>query len=231
MDAVHTNIQPTEMIEEKRLVSTLITGVPKASSFFVAGMTVLFVILTTLLYWLAPLSTAELMPAAKNSVFQEHQWWRLVTAVFIHSELEHLLSNMLMLGIFSFFIYGYFGFTIFPMISLLLAAAVNALTIASYNPETSLLGASGLVYVLGGFWLSMYFLIQRQYLPMNRLIRVVGVALMLFAPTTFVPTTSYMAHGIGFLFGVSAATIYFFINKKNIRQHEVYHVASSQYLG
>lgn len=228
MDTVNTSIQPSEMIEEKRLVSTLITGVPQESSFFVAGMTVLFVILTTLLFWLAPISTAELMPAAKISVFQQHQWWRLFTAVFIHSNLEHLLSNMLMLGIFSFFIYGYFGFTIFPVISLLLAAVVNALTIASYSAETSLLGASGLVYVLGGFWLSMYFFIQRQYAPVNRLIRVVGVALMLFAPTTFVPTTSYLAHGIGFLFGVISATIYFFINKKIIRQHEVYQVTFSQ---
>lgn len=228
MDETHSISHSTEYLEEKRLVTTLLTGVPRESSFFVAGITVLFVIFITLLFWLAPESIAELMPAAKRSVFQGHQWWRVFTATFIHSNLAHLLSNMLMLGVFSFFIYGYFGFAIFPGLSLLLAAAVNALTIMGYHPETSLLGASGLVYVLGGFWLTMYFFIQRQYPPGNRLIRVIGVGLMLFAPTTFVPTTSYTAHGLGFLLGVIAAIIYFFLNKKSIRRHEAYQVTVLQ---
>ncbi len=211
-----------QYIEEKRLVGTLITGVPNSASFLMAALTVFVMILSTLLFWWAPESWADFLPAMKNAVMRDHQWWRIFTAVFIHADLEHLLSNMLMLGIFSFFIYGYFGFTIFPLISLILAAAVNFFTIQSYGPETSLLGASGLVYVLGGFWLAMYFFIQRQYPPMMRLIRVVGVALMMFAPTTFIPTTSYTAHGYGFLFGVMAAVIYFLINKKSIRNLEVY---------
>ena len=211
-----------QFIEEKQLVGTLMTGVPRSASFFMAGMTVVLMILSTLLFWWAPQSWADLMPAMKQAVVRDHQWWRIFTAVFIHADLEHLLSNMLMLGIFSFFIYGYFGFTIFPFVSLLLAAAVNFFTIQSYGPETSLLGASGLVYVLGGFWLAMYFFVQRQYPIIMRLIRVVGVALMMFAPTSFAPTTSYTAHGYGFCFGIIAATIYFYMKKKSIRDLEVY---------
>lgn len=211
-----------QYIEEKRLVGTMITGKPKPASLITAVLTVGLMILATFLFWWLPPSWADLFPAVKHAVHQEHQWWRLLTAVFIHSDLEHLLSNMLMLGIFSFFIYGYFGTVIFPTISFLLAALVNFLTIQSYGPETALLGASGLVYILGGFWLAIYFFIQRQYLPTMRLIRVVGVALMMFAPTTFVATTSYMAHGYGLVFGVMAAGIYFLINKKSIRQFELY---------
>lgn len=208
--------------EEPRLVGTLITGQPNGNSFYMAAVTVIIVSLTTLFYWLSPESWANLMPAMNRAVFQEHQWWRVFTAIFIHADLEHLLSNLLMLGVFSFFIYGYFGFKIFPMVSLGLAALVNVITILSYRPETGLLGASGLVYVLGGYWLTMYFFIQRQFPWLNRLIRVVGVGLMMFAPTSFVPTTSYTAHGYGFVLGVIAAVIYFFLNKNGIRHHEIY---------
>lgn len=208
--------------EERRLVGTLMTENPNASSFLMAVFTVALSVAITLLFWSVPEAWADYLPAVRQAVIQEHQWWRIFTAVFIHSNLEHLLSNMFMLGIFSFFIYGYFGLKIFPLMSFLIAAAVNLVTLLGYGPETALLGASGLVYVLGGFWLAMYFFIQRQFAPLTRLIRVTGVALMIFAPTTFVPSTSYAAHGYGFFFGSVAAAIYFFMNKKSIRDHEVY---------
>jgi rhomboid protease GluP len=217
-----TPSQKPLLIEERRLVGTLITKSPKSNSFFWASGTILLMCLISIFYWQAPEGWAQLLPAIRSSVFDQHQWWRLVTAIFIHADLEHLLSNMFMLWIFSFFIFGYFGFSVYPVYSLLSAVGVNALAIATYGPETQLLGASGLVYVLGGIWLSLYFFIQRQYPALNRLIRVVGIALMIFAPTTFVPSTSYRTHAIGFAAGLLMGLCYFYKNKKQIRSHEVY---------
>ncbi len=106
--------------------------------------------------------------------------------------------------------------------SFILAGVVNAFAILTYAPDVELIGASGLVYILGGFWLTLYFLIQRQYPVMNRLMRVVGIACMIFLPSTFSPTTSYRTHAIGFIFGIAMALVYFVRYKKEIRSHEVY---------
>lgn len=224
MENVSPKIEDPQIrfIEERRLVGTMLSTTPHSWSAIVSAFIAFAVILTTLVYWMLPLDKSNLLTASYNSVFVNGQWWRLLSAVFIHSDPAHLLSNLLLLSIFGFFVYGYFGLRIFPLMAVLIAAIVNGLTVASYDSEMVLLGASGLVYVLGAFWLTLYFFIQRQYRITSRLIRVVGISLMLFAPSTFVPTTSYTAHAIGFLLGVLSGGIYFYLNFKKIRSHEVF---------
>lgn len=218
------NLEP-ELIAEERLVSTLITGKPSIDAFIVASLTVLVITLVSLFYWQAPTVWSDLLPAANEQVFSQHQIWRLFTAVFIHADMEHLLSNMYMLWIFIFFVFGYFGFGVFPVLSLFIAGLVNALAVYSYAPQIQLLGASGLVYILGGFWLTLYLLVQRQYKFINRLMRVLGIAVIIFMPSTFVPSTSYRTHAIGFAAGVLMGIFYFYKNKKEIRSHEIYKIS------
>ena len=129
---------------------------------------------------------------------------------------------MLLLSVFTFLISGYFGTKLFPMYSIFFAGVVNAIAIYSYPLDVRLLGASGLVYLMGGVWLSLYFFIQRQYSVYSRLLRITGISLMLFFPNTFVPNTSYRTHAIGLVIGIALGTLYFYQNKKSIRSHEVY---------
>lgn len=215
----------TVLIEEQHLIATMITGKLSAKAFIVASLSTILFMSVTLFYWLAPEVISDLFPAVRLQIFQHGQIWRLFTAMFVHADLEHLLSNMYMLWIFSFFVFGYFGFGVFPVFSILLGAVANALAILTYGPTTELLGASGLVYILGGFWLTLYPLIQRQYSVVNRSIRSIGIALVIFAPSTFVPTTSYITHAIGFLLGIGLGFFYFIKNKKMIRSHETYRIS------
>ena len=215
-------------IEEKHLVGTMITGKLSAQAFIVASLTTILFMAVTLFYWLAPAGWSDLFPAVQSQIYQHGQIWRIFTAMFVHADLEHLLSNMYMLWIFSFFVFGYFGFTVFPVFSILLAAAANAIAVKTYGADTQLLGASGLVYILGGFWLTLYPLIQRQYSVMNRSIRALGIALMIFAPSTFVPTTSYITHAIGFAMGIGLGLFYFMMNKEEIRSRETYRISYVQ---
>lgn len=210
------------IIEERRLIKTMMTGRPSATAFFVTLFTVVFITLTSLFYWKAPMQWTQLLPAAKDLIFLHAEIWRIFTAVLIHADLEHLLSNMLMLWIFSYLVFGYFGFQIFPLVSFLLAGFVNAIAVMTYPPEVQLIGASGLVYILGGFWLTSYALIQRQYPIVNRLMRVIGIALVIFVPSTFAPTTSYRTHALGFAAGVLMGLGYFLVNKRKIRSQEVF---------
>lgn len=223
--------EPEELISppETRLVGTLITQKPNNKSFLVSFSFILFTTLITQFYWADPFNLSQYLPVVNYQLFTNHQWWRAFTAVFIHGDLGHLLSNMYMLGILCFFVYGYFGFLIFPVYTLLGSALVNVLAVYTYPPDLRLLGASGLVYLLGGFWLTLYFFIQRQYSRSSRLLRVFGIGLMIFFPTSFEATTSYRTHFIGFTMGIAMALIYFFLNKKKIRSHEVFKTFGAEY--
>ena len=217
---------PEELVSspEKRLVKTLITQKPRNTSFLVTSLILLFIILVTQIYWMDFASLAEYLPAVNQKIFYQGQWWRVFTAILIHSDLAHLLSNLYMLSIFSFFVYGYFGFKVYPLFTFLGASLVNLISVATYPQEVRLLGASGLVYLLGGFWLSLYLFIQRQYTISSRIMRVLGIALMVFFPTSFEATTSYRTHFIGFIIGVAMGFFYFFKNKQSIQEYEVYKV-------
>ena len=132
-------------IEEKILVSTLITAKPAKKAFMLATLTVMIMVLITFFYWKAPLYWSELLPAVRRQVFENHQWWRIYTSIFIHADSAHFISNMFLLWIFSYFVFGYFGFTIYPLLAYFFAGVVNALAILTYSPDVELLGASGLV--------------------------------------------------------------------------------------
>ncbi|MCB0412308.1 MAG: rhomboid family intramembrane serine protease [Bdellovibrionales bacterium] len=205
-----------------RLRKTLLSEAPKPASFWVTGLMVLLMALMSQIYWHDTFGISDFLPAIREKVFQQGQWWRVFTATFIHADLEHFLSNLLMLTVFSYFVFGYFGSLVLPVVLLVLAGLVNAMAIFTYPAEVQLVGASGLVYLLGGFWLTMYLILQRQYKWLNRSLRVLGTGMVLFLPTSFVPTTSYRTHGIGFAIGVIAALVYFILNHQKLLDHEIY---------
>ncbi len=210
--------------KEQRLQSTLMTQKPAFSGLMAALITLMFMAIFSQIYWLDIYGWSSQLPAVRTAIFDNSEWWRVFTAIFIHGDVGHFTSNMLMLSVFSFFVFGHFGFGAYPLFAFIFAGLTNLLAVATYGPEVRLLGASGLVYLLGGFWLTLYFFIQRQYAVWNRLIRVTGLALMLFFPTTFSPTTSYRTHAIGIVMGVFMGIFYFYKNKKSIRSKEVYRI-------
>lgn len=209
---------------ERRLVGTLLTEKPRPESLAVSASVLAFIILVTELYWSPAFPWANALPASGESAIQSNEFWRIFTATLIHADLGHLASNLYMLGILGYFVFGYFGKWMFPIWTFLGSGLVNWLSVATYPPQVRLLGASGWVYLLGGFWLTSYLLIQRQYRFSQRLIRVLGIALMVFFPTSFEPTTSYRAHFFGFAIGIAMALVNFSINKNKIRKFEKYQI-------
>lgn len=212
------------MDNETRLIGTLLTEKPSPNAFIIASCTVLLMALVTLFYWNNTFGFSQYLAAGSGPIISNRQWWRIFTAIFIHADTAHLLSNMLLLWFFSFFVFGYFGTIVYPVLAYLGAGVVNFLVILTYPPDAELLGASGLVYLLGGFWLTLYFLLQRQHRWLNRLLRVAGIGLMIFVPSTFSPSISYRTHVLGFATGIIMGLIYFFSNKCRLRSREVYQI-------
>ncbi len=160
-------------------------------------------------------------PASYDLVFDHGQYARLFFALLAHADLQHLLSNSILFFILGYFLYGYFGWVVFPLLTFVLGVISNALTIYSYPPEQQLIGASGMIYAMGGLWLSLYFFIGRNQRLTQRILRFFGVGLMLFAPTSFEQNVSYSAHLYGIILGLVCGTLYFFLRRAHFRKFEV----------
>lgn len=150
-------------------------------------------------------SSREMFVATQAKVFQQGEWWRLLTSPFVHADFFHLLSNAMLFLIFATLLNNYFGRWAFPVLSVLGAAATEAIALLTYPPDVRLVGASGMVYLMVGMWL-VYFARNSSYLKLSqRLMRVTAFVLVVLLPSTIEPQVSYRSHAIGFALGVFLA--------------------------
>ena len=81
----------------------------------------------------------------------EHEWWRVITALTLHSDLAHLIGNLGMGCFFAFFVVQLFGAGTAWLAILLAAALANAACAKFYYPaEFYSIGASTAVFAAVG---------------------------------------------------------------------------------
>lgn len=205
----------------KKLVSTWLTRRPSLGSSTAALAAAAVVTFVTLLGWLYP-GVGEQLPVSGEAVFVQRQWWRIWTACFAHADIAHLLSNLVLFVILGRFLGGFFGYWLFPVWTFFLGGLANLVVLPSYPPEVNVLGASGVVNVMGGLWLSLYFGISRQYRPVGRILRTVGVGLLLFAPQEFRPHVAERVHAAGLFLGLGFGAIWFALYRRRFYSAEVW---------
>ena len=184
-----------------------------------------------LLFWINEMNILPVnqwMTANGIQVFQKNEYWRLFTSTLIHGDLTHLGGNALFFTGFSILLYNYFGWLIFPGLSLLVGALINYISLKFYAPEVTLVGISGVIYFMASFWMTLFIFIERKESLPRRFIIVMGLSLIFFFPDVFNFQTSYLAHALGFGLGIPVAALVFFLNKKNFRQEEVWTVEMDQ---
>ncbi|MES2857116.1 MAG: rhomboid family intramembrane serine protease, partial [Bdellovibrionota bacterium] len=154
-------IQPTSTDREWKVVrQTWLTRKPHSEASTVAIISTLLLSFGSVSAWNWAQVSAWATASAER-VFEKHEYWRLWTTIFVHSDLQHLLSNLFLFFILGFFLNGYFGVLVFPLAALALGGIANALSLMTYRPEIELVGASGVVYWMGGAWLVLYFFLSR----------------------------------------------------------------------
>ncbi|MCQ2556550.1 rhomboid family intramembrane serine protease [Ligilactobacillus equi] len=139
----------------------------------------LLVYLAVLIFSNFHLSTLALITAGAKygpSIYQG-QWWRLVTAVFLHGNLEHLLMNMLTLYFMGGYIERFFGHIKMLALYFIGGIAGNIASL-SFSPLTVSVGASGAVFALFGAFL-MYGQFHRDNGPLWSLTRQFGLLILL----------------------------------------------------
>ena len=202
------------------VVETLLSRKPRKGAVAAVAWTLGVLLVVSSLYWWGPRELADALPASGETVFVRGETWRLFTAMGAHADGIHLLSNTVFLSCFIYFSYGAFGPTLFPWTAVPVAALSLAVTLEGYAPNIRIVGASGLLYLLAGTWLTLYVLVERRLTIPKRLLRAVGVFLVVLVPTSIEPEVSYRAHGIGFFFGICLALAYFLARRETIRGAE-----------
>lgn len=127
--------------------------------------------------------------------------WILVTSIFLHGSLSHLLGNMFALVVFGIVLENIIGSKKFA--ALYLASGVIA-SMVSTNFYASALGASGAIFgVLGALAAIRPRLIVWTYgVPMPMVAATAFWFLLDIAGTFYPSSTANMAHIAGLLFGV-----------------------------
>jgi rhomboid protease GluP len=159
--------------------------------------------------------TPDLFSLSLNSILHEHQYWRILSSLFMHANIQHFASNLLLLFVTGWFLYEYYGLLIFPAASLVCGMAANVTAVSVYGGDVRLVGASGMVYAMAGLWLVLYIRFDTGHKTGMRIFRACAFSLALLFPTTFSPEISYIAHAAGFIYGILSAVILgFFITVK-----------------
>lgn len=199
---------------------TLLSQRPDPASGRVAGMGVAILVATSALYWSDVAGLGQAFPASRESVMGRGEYWRLISSLGAHSDAVHLLANSALFGLLAYLLFGYYGGVAFPLLATLLGAATTGLTLLGYPAHVRLVGASGMVYVMAGFWLVLYLLVERRLRPSRRLLRAVGFATLVLLPTAIEPRISYRGHAIGFALGAVSGVLFFAVRRDALRAAE-----------
>jgi membrane associated rhomboid family serine protease len=208
------------------LRETLLSQKPDPLAPVAMAITTLMVVLLSIMAWTDFAGAEEWMGASREEVFNQQQYWRAWTTLFVHGDGKHLLSNSFLFFTLGTFLTGYFGIARVLLSAFFFGGVTNLWVLQSMPLQTHLIGLSGVVFWMGGAWLILYFLIDRKRTWVHRFLRAMGVGLLLFMPAeAFDPSISYQSHFVGFISGIIAGLLYFQFNKKSLREAEVYEAA------
>ncbi len=219
MESADFNLPEGLIIRKVR--ANWLTQKPNPLAFAIAAASVIVLLISNFLFWRDDFGLGSLLTAIPQNVFETHEYWRLWTALFAHSDISHLLSNTLLFSVFSFFLYGYFGSFVFPVAAFATGGLINYIVLKTMPVQAELLGVSGVVYWMGAAWLTLYFLLETREPYSKRLLKTIGIALVLFIPESYHRDVSYLSHFVGFVFGIVFALLYFWKRKEEFKRAEV----------
>lgn len=134
------------------------------------------------------------------------QPWTIVSSIFVHGSVWHLLFNMISLYFLGSFFFRSAGERNFLAVFFLGGLAGNILFILLANPLLTGIGASGAVFAIGGA-LAVLVPKVRVYILFIPIAMPLWVAILIFFLLSFLPRVAWQAHLGGVLAGVIAGFI------------------------
>lgn len=155
-------------------------------------------------------------------VFEEHEYWRLVTSMFMHFSFRHLAGNMLYLGLIGWSyerITGHVRFLLLYMFSGIGSSVVScAYHQLSGNYAVSA-GASGAVYGLIGMLIYFTFIIGKRFRSPAMYRRILLMAIFLIYSNLLTGgNIDVAAHIGGLVFGILLSFLFVKAGDKNNKE-------------
>lgn len=143
-----------------------------------------------------------------NAAVGAGEWWRLLTAAFLHSSLAHILFNMWALLLFGPPLERQLGSLAFGTMCFASAAWGGAAAYLLTDPRSGLVGASGAIFGVFGAWLYASYLARTT--PMGQAqFRSLMTLLAINAFLSFaVPRISWQGHAGGLVAGILIPAIW-----------------------
>ncbi|MDO4166545.1 MAG: rhomboid family intramembrane serine protease [Eubacteriales bacterium] len=198
-----------ELYQEKTRVS------PTATIILIAINVIVF--LYTDLFLLSPATFIANGASGYYPVLHDHEYYRMVTSMFLHADLDHIFNNMLVLGVLGYYIeenMGHLRFLMLYFCSGLLAGCTSIVYNMLQMDLTTSIGASGAIFGLMG---GIVFMVWHQHrnhreLDLRRLAFMVFLSLYGGFTSQGVDNA---AHVGGFLSGILVtALLYLTLNRK-----------------
>jgi len=143
-----------------------------------------------------------------SAVLIDHQWWRLITAGFLHAGLLHIGVNMMSLWFLGRFIEQIAGPVRMLLIYAVSLVASGIGVVFLSGPDAATVGASGAIFGLFGALFAIGLKLGRPGMDLIR--SNIGILVLNLIITFTVPAISWQAHVSGLLAGFILTFLVYF---------------------
>jgi membrane associated rhomboid family serine protease len=143
-------------------------------------------------------------PAA---IVVQHQYWRLITSMFLHGSLLHILFNMYALYLFGYLVESAFGKARFIAIYFVSGFLASVTSFLFIPPNTAGVGASGAIFGLLGAWVAYNYRRRGSPLASMHLRNAMFLVVLNLVIGVSVPGIDLSAHIGGFIAGMACGTV------------------------
>ena len=143
-----------------------------------------------------------------SSAVRAGEWWRIFSAMLLHADAVHLVSNVSFGMIFLGLAMGRYGSGLGLLAAYLAGAAGNVAGLLIYSEPHLGLGASGMV--MGGLGLlaaQSVTLLRHGFIGRTQMLRGLLAGVMLFVLFGLSPETDVLAHFTGFITGLALGAV------------------------
>jgi membrane associated rhomboid family serine protease len=135
------------------------------------------------------------------------QPWTIVTAMFAHDGIFHILFNMLALYFYGMYVIALVGEARFFLVYFIGGLIGNALFLLLAGPNSIAVGASGAVFALGGLLVVLVPRLKVMIFPIPIPVDL-WIAIIIFALISLSPGVAWEAHFGGLLTGLAAGYVF-----------------------
>ncbi|MEW9503054.1 rhomboid family intramembrane serine protease [Jeotgalibacillus marinus] len=148
-----------------------------------------------------------------NFLISTGEWWRLVTPIFAHADLWHLLFNTFSLVLFAPALERLLGHTQFIIVYLLTGIIANVATLFIQPPLYISVGASGAIFGLFGVYAAILFIFKERA-PTELKQIMLPLLLISVIMTFFTANVNVTAHIAGLIAGFFIGLFIFYKSKQ-----------------